>query len=509
MASLVIGVDSSTQSTKAIAWDRNGENVAEGRYDVPLSTPGPGRFEQNPEDWWTAFCEAANALIQKIDIRDVDAIAISNQRETIAYLDAHNDSLYPAMLWMDERARAEVDELSELVGRERILQISGRTPDTCVSVYRILWMKKNEPHIHERVDCIADVQAYLVKKLSGEFNTGWISADPHGMFDIEKKEWSEEIIRHLGIDTSQLPKAFPPGSLIGSVSKHAAEATGLKEPLPIFAAGGDGQLSGLGTNCTSSNRAYINLGTAVVSGVWSKEYKYSKAWRTEIAAQGDGYIFETTLKSGVLLVNWFVDQFIPGNRKDPDFFEKLELKASNIPIGSDGLLTQPYWSAVMDPHWDTSARGTVTGFTNSHTPAHMYRSIIEGITLDQVLSTRRLEDESGLDIQEYLAIGGGAHSPLWRQMLADASGKQVLISDTIEASSLGAAMIAAYGAGWFSSIEEAAAAMSSHSQLILPDHGNKDAYGELLGIYEDMYAATAEINRRLAAIASRGAGMPG
>ena len=192
-----------------------------------------------------------------------------------------------------------------------------------------------------------------------------------------------------------------------------------------------------------------------------------------------------------------------------DFFEKLELKASNIPIGSDGLLTQPYWSAVMDPHWDASARGTVTGFTNSHTPAHMYRSIIEGITLDQVLSTRRLEDESGLDIQEYLAIGGGAHSPLWRQMLADASGKQVLISDTIEASSLGAAMIAAYGAGWFSSIEEAAAAMSSHSQLILPDHGNKDAYGELLGIYEDMYAATAEINRRLAAIASRGAGMPG
>jgi xylulokinase len=503
MSRLVIGVDSSTQSTKAIAWNRNGENVAEGRSDIPLSTPSPGRFEQNPEDWWKAFCESTRTLAQKTDIREVDALAISNQRETVAYLDENSNSIYPAMLWLDERARDEVEELCGLVGKERILQITGRPPDTCPSVYRILWMKKNEPEIHKKVYCIADVQAFLIKRLCGEFHTGWISSDPQGMFDLQKKEWSSEIIRHLDIDTSQLPRTFPPGSLLGSVSKKASEQTGLKENLPIFAAGGDGQLAGLGTNCTTSDRAYINLGTAVVSGVWSKEYKYSNAWRTEIAAQGEGYIFETALKSGLLLVNWFVDQFMPGNRKDPDFFKRIEDKAARIPIGSDGLLTQPYWSAVMDPHWDTSARGTITGFNNSHTPTHIYRSILEGITIDQVMSTRTLEEESNMNIHEYLAIGGGARSHFWTQMLADASGKEVLISDTVEASSLGAAMIAAYASGWFDSIDEAAKTMSSQSELIRPDPGKKDSYAELLGIYKKMYSSTASINKELVGFASR------
>ena len=131
MAELVIGVDSSTQSTKAIAWNRNGECIAEGRFDIPLSNPSPSRFEQNPEDWWKAFCMSTKALAQKINISDVDALSISNQRETIAYLDESGKSLYPAMLWLDERARTEVDELCELVGRERMLQITGRPPDTC------------------------------------------------------------------------------------------------------------------------------------------------------------------------------------------------------------------------------------------------------------------------------------------------------------------------------------------------------------------------------------------
>ena len=507
MSRLVIGVDSSTQSTKAIAWDRNGESIAVGRYDIPLSTPLPGRFEQNPEDWWKAFCESTKTLARKIDIRDVDALSISNQRETIAYLDEDGYSIYPAMLWMDERARVEVEELSEMVGKDRILQLTGRPPDTCPSVYRILWMKKNEPQIHAKVHCIADVQTFLLKRLSGHFHTGWISSDPQGMFDLERKEWSQEIIQHLGIGVSQLPKTFSPGSLIGTVSKKASEETGLKENLRIFAAGGDGQLAGLGTNCTTSNRAYISLGTAVVSGVWSKDYRCSNAWRTEIAAQGKGYIFETALKSGLLLVNWFVDQFISGNRKDADFFRRMDDQASKIPVGSDGLLTQPYWSAVMDPYWDTSARGTITGLGNSHTPTHMYRSIIEGITIDQVMSTRTLEKESNLSIGEYLAIGGGAHSRLWTQMLADASGKKVLISDTVEASSLGAAMIAACGAGWFESIDEAANAMSSESELVSPDLSKKDSYAELLDIYKTMYHSTASINKKLVRFASRMRGL--
>ena len=504
MKKIVVGVDSSTQSTKAIAWNIKGEAVAEGRCDIPISNPSMFFFEQNPEDWWNAFCKASSELNQQINPSDVEAIAISNQRETIGYFDKDGTSVFPAQVWMDERARKEVAEFCDLMGGEDVIRnITGRPADTCPCVYRVYWMKKNHPELYKKIDFFSDVHSYLLKKLSGKFHGGWISLDPHGMFDLQKKELSNDILNLLELDISRFPDFSAPGSQIGKISNEASNLTGFKEGTPIIAAGGDGQLAGLGTNCTKSDRAYINLGTAVVSGVWSKEYHVSNAWRTEIAAQGEGYIFENCLKSGAFLINWFADQFVPGDRKDKNFFTNLEAEASKIAIGSDGLMTQPYWSACMDPHWDVSARGTITGFSPSHSPAHMYRSILEGITLNQVMATFEMEKQSGLEIKEYLAIGGGAHSPLWRQMLADASGKNVLISDTVEASSLGAAMLAAHGAGWYSTIEKAANSMAGETKSFNPDPSKREIYDELLDIYKDIYHSTANINNRLVDFAAK------
>ena len=502
MTRLVIGVDSSTQSTKAIAWNERGELIAEGRCDIPLSNPSLEKFEQNVEDWWKAFCLSTKDLISKIDLNLVESIAISNQRETLAVLDKNGKAIYPATVWMDKRCVKEVDELNELVGGNKIHEISGRPKDPCPCLYRIFWLKKNEPDIFKKTHCFADVQSFLVHRLTGEFKTGWISSDPHGMFDVVEKKWSKEILDHLEIDENQLPKSYKPGTLIGRISKEAAYDCGLKQDLPIYAAGGDGQLAGLGTNCTKSDRAYINLGTAVVSGVWSKKYMCSKNWRTELAAHGEGYIFENVLLSGAILVNWFVDQFVQGDRKDKNFFSDLEIKISQIPIGCEGLIFQPYTSGVMDPYWDSYARGVMVGINLSHTPYHLYRSIIEGLTLDSVFRTQNIEKETGLNVKEYLAIGGGANSKVWTQILADASGKNVLISDTVEASSLGAGMIAAFGAGWFSSIKEAANAMSGKTKLIKPNLSNKKKYDELINIYQNVYSSNKKTNKQLVEFSS-------
>jgi len=204
------------------------------------------------------------------------------------------------------------------------------------------------------------------------------------------------------------------------------------------------------------------------------------------------------------LINWFVDHFVPGGRDDPTIFKQLEEAAAEIPRGCDGLMAQPYWSGVMDPHWDSAARGCFIGFGGGHGTAHVYRALLEGMTLDQVLRTELMERNAGLEIKEYLAIGGGATSPLWRQMLADASGKPVLISDTVEASALGAGMIAAYGAGWYGSIVEAAGAMSGETEKVEPDPKTWKDYRELLEIYRGLYDSTAAVSRKLVAFASRG-----
>ncbi|MBX2881798.1 MAG: FGGY-family carbohydrate kinase [Granulosicoccus sp.] len=500
---LVIGLDSSTQSTKAIAWNQSGQCIAEGRADVPMSNPRMDCFEQNPQDWWLSAKTALKGCCSQVNPSDIQGLAISNQRETLGFMDADGNATYPAVLWLDERAREQVKTFSKSFGHERIHKITGRMPDITPCLYTFVWMREHEPEVWQSTECFVDVQAYLVSQLcGGEYRTGWISADPMGIFDMVGKRWSSEILEAISLDTSRLPHVHPPGTELGRLSSSAASETGLPANMPVFAAGGDGQCAGLGVNCTVPDRAYVNLGTAVVSGIWSPDYRYSRAWRTELAAQGEGYIYENCLRSGAFLVNWFVDQFVAHGKADAAVFEKLEAAALKLPIGSEGLLVSPYFSGVMDPHWDVGARGAIIGLSGSHTESHIYRAIIEAITLDQAMRTADMEIEANQPCSHVVAIGGGANSALWKQMLADAMGKPVHISTTIEASALGAGMIAAYGAGWFDSITQASEHMAGSTSIVEPVQSRYDSYQSLLSIYRKLYHATANLSDELTTFAA-------
>ena len=497
---LVIGLDSSTQSTKAIAWNREGHAVAEGRADIPMSNPRMDYYEQDPAHWWDAAVEAITACAAQVQAQNIQGLAISNQRETLAFPDANDAFTRPAILWLDERSREQVKTFPARFGADRIHAITGRVPDTTSCLYTFAWLQENEADIYARTAHFVDVQSYLVRQLcGGGYRTGWISADPMGILDMQKRSWSPEILQALKLDVSQLPDLHAPGNRLGTLLDSVASTIGLPKDTPVFAAGGDGQCAGLGVNCTTTDRAYINLGTAVVSGVWSKQYRYDNAWRTELAAQGEGYILETCLRSGAFLINWFMDQFVANGRASAADFQAMEEAALSLPIGSDGLMVQPYFGGTMDPHWDASARGVFLGLSASHTPAHMYRALLEGITLDQAMRTQDMQTASGQHISHLVAIGGGANSRLWTQMLADACGKPIHISTTVEASALGAGMIAAYGAGWYDSISDAARGMSTETQAIEPDPDRHAAYQSLLNIYRDVYSATRTINHRLLA----------
>ena len=499
---LVIGLDSSTQGTKAIAWDRTGRAVAEGRAAIAMSSPRLDWYEQEPEHWWQAAAEALSACVAQVDADRIDGLAISNQRETLGFFDADGQSVRPAILWLDGRARAQVSAFSERFGAERIHAITGRPPDLTPCLYTWPWLAENEPKAFQRTAMFADVQAVLVQRLcGGPWRTGRMSADPMGIVDMRSMRWSAELLEAIGIDETRLPSLHAPGERLGVLTETSAKATGLMGGMPVFAAGGDGQLAGLGTDCTRPDRAYVNLGTAVVSGIWSREYQYDTAWRTELAGQG-GYILETCLRSGAFLVDWFVDQFVAHGRADDDTFSELERRAAALPIGSEGLLLQPYFSGAMDPHWDIDARGVLLGLSGGHDAAHIYRAIIEGITLDLVASIDDLERASGQRVDHFVAIGGGARSRLWRQMLADASGRPVHISQTVEASALGAGMLAAFGAGWYDSVEAAAGAMASATEAVEPDRQRHARYAELLAMHRDLYAATRDLNHRMVAFAA-------
>jgi xylulokinase len=490
---LVVGLDSSTTAAKAIAWTRDGAIAGTGRCTIPLANPARDRYEQNAADWWAAAAGALRQMTAQAAPERIAALAIANQRETFVPLDARGAPLRPAIVWLDQRCRDEVAWLTEKVGAERLHRITGKPPDTAPVAYRIAWMLRKEPELFRSTAMFADVHGYLAWRLTGEFWTGWASADPLGIFDMEKRVWSAEVMSALELHPEQLPQTAAPGTLIGEVSAAAAAETGLAVGTPVVAGGGDGQAAGLGVNALDASRAYLNLGTAVVSGTWFREYRTGAAWRTMGSCSGEGYYYETSLRAGTFLVEWFVRQVCRADAGDDGIYGRLEAEAASVPIGSDGLLAVPYWGAVMTPYWDTNARGCYVGLSGAHGVGHMYRALLEGIALEQTLVSGMIEEQTGERIEAFVAMGGGAASDLWCRIIAGASGKTVLRTRTVEASSLGAAMCAAAGAGWFASAGDAAAAMAGGiASAIEPSPEAVARYVELMAIYREIYPRLRE-----------------
>lgn len=474
---LVIGLDSSTQSTKAVAWTGNGTPLAEGRASIPLSQPQPGWVEQDVEDWWSAARMALQDLAGKIDMSRIAALAISNQRETVAFLDADGNAVRPAVVWLDERARADVELLSREIGAERLHRVSGKPVDITPVIYRLSWFRRNQPDILERAAKITDVHSFLTGRITGNWASSWTSADPFGLLDIDSMTWCEEFLAHLGIHSGQLGVLARPGTVTGTVTAEAAASTGLPEGLPLVAAGGDGQCAGLGVNAARQGVVYLNLGTALITGAWAPDPMISLNWRTMTSPTGNGYFLEGCQRAGAFLINWFVDTFADG-RDDPSVFSKLEAEAEGIPIGSEGVTVCPYLTGCMDPHWDTGARASFNGLSSNHGLGHLYRAVLEAMTLESARAITAM-NENGLNIEKIIAVGGGGNSPLWTRMFADATGLPVHISQSLEASSLGAAMSAAYGAGWYETLDAAAAAMSEEGETVIPDPSEQEAWRAL------------------------------
>ena len=495
---LVIGLDSSTSATKAIAWTRDGVTMAEGRSPIPLASPAANWYEQDPEDWWGSACVALRRLLEQVSPGRIAALAISNQRETFAPLAADGSAVRPAIVWLDQRCRDEVSWLSGQVGERRIHEISGKPVDMAPVAYRLAWMLHHEPNEYARTAIFADVHGYLAWRLTGRFQTSWASADPLGLFDMQGRVWSEEILRALHLEPGRLPLTAAPGTVVGCVNESGALATTVPAGTPLVAGGGDGQAAGLGVDALTPGRAYLNLGTAVVAGIHSREYRIGQAWRTMGSCSGEGYYFETSLRSGTFLMDWFLDNCSGGNNAG-EGRERLQAEAASLSIGSEGVLAVPYWGAVMTPYWDQDARGCLVGLTAGHRAAHLYRALLEGIALEQAMVTGMIQHDTGIRVREFVAIGGGAASDLWCQIVADACGIPVKRSPTVEASSLGAAMCAAAGAGWFHSVATAAEAMKGEiTRETEPCARRQARYAELLEIYREIYPQLRQTYRKLA-----------
>lgn len=491
---LILGLDSSTTSCKAIVFNLAGQVVAVGKAPIGMIKPRPGWHEQPAETWWQAACEALRQVAAQVDTRQLAAMAVTMQRETFVIVDGAGQPLMNGLVWMDERAANLLDELDRIYGRERIHKESGKPLSANLTLAKLFWIHKNYPDL-ARGARVNDVHAFLVSRLCGQALTSWGCADPTGLFNVDRGCWNEELVRTIGFDPALLPPAVPTGEVLGRLTGAAASQTGLPAGLPVIAGTGDGQAAGLGVNAVRQGDVYLNLGTAVVTGALSNQYHTSRAFRTSYAALPGKYVLETVLLGGTYTISWFLERF-----GSPGVDEMvMEARAQDIPPGSEGLVLVPYWNTAMNPYWDPAASGVVLGWRGIHGQAHLYRAILEGIAMEQRLHTEGVESASGNQVERYIAVGGGSRSRLWLQILADVTGKPIVRSAVDEASALGAAVVAARGAGLFASEQEAAAAMTAiEPGIVQPQADQHQFYSALYHeVYQEIYPALRETMLKL------------
>ena len=456
-ARYVIGIDCSTTATKAVVWDEGGNSVAEGRATFPLEAPRPGFYEQDAEEWWRSVKTALKEAAARVDTDLVRAVGITHQRESFVCTDDEGHPLRRAILWLDARSYREVDRY----GSDRFHEITGKPPSMTPALYKLFWLRANEPELLERTSRVLDVHAFLVRRLTGEWRTSWACADPLGLLDMQSFDWSDEILGEIGLVREQLVELSPPGSVVGELDDAVAKETGLPPGLPVVGGAGDGQAAGLGANVTEAGKAYLNLGTALVSGTYSDDYAWGRGFRTLSGPIPETYVPETLLRGGTYTIDWFVDNI--GGIKPSDLGLDLsaeqvfETAAGQVPPGAEGLLLLPYLNAASTPYWDSQARGVLFGLRGTHNKAHVYRAVLEGLAFEQRLETEAMERELGQPVETFFAMGGGSRSPLFCQVMADITGRPVKACKEVETTCLGAAMMAVAAMDDSSDLREVAA----------------------------------------------------
>lgn len=485
----VMTLDCSTTSAKCVVWNSKGQSMAEGRTEISLNIPNKGWGEQDANDWWEACKVSIIEAVKNVDSSKIVALAITHQRESFVCLDANNLPLRPAMLWLDTRASAEVEQF----GTQDVVRITGKPANPTPAFYKLHWIKNNEPEVFKKIYKVADVHAYLSYKFCGEFVSPVASVDPLGLIDMDSSKYSPQVLESLNLEENQLPKIIGSGEPIGQLFEKVCEELGLPQDIVLVAGGGDGQCAGLGAGVVRPGAAYLSLGTGVIAGLFSSSYKQNNAYRAMAGTIPGSSNYELFIGAGTYMINWFLENFAsnfdyPEKLTPPEYWQQL---ASDIQIGSEGLYVLPYWNGALTPYWDQNARGTLVGFSGVHTKAHVYRAILEGIAFELEICFEHANRSLDHPVTEVIALGGGARSDLWSQMIADVLGIPVFVPKEEEATSLGAAILAFFGSGLYESIESAALGMTARGKRYEPNLETAVLYSAHLQIYRDIYPALA------------------
>ena len=496
----ILAIDVGTQSTRALAFTAEGQlmDYAQAVYPVSYLSPLPGWAEQAPELYWGWITEAVRKLWSQgtISAESVAGIALTAQRGTVVLLDGSGKPLRPAIVWLDQRRAERVPSLG--LFWETVFKLAGLKPTLrhLQAEAEINWLQEQEPDILARTKHYLLLSGYLNYRLTGRYADSVGNQVGYIPFDVRKQTWvhpNHWKSRALPVDRDTLPELAPSGSTLGKLTTGAAIQLGLKAGLPVIGAASDKACEVLGSGCLELHQGCVGYGTTATFIVNSNRYVEPVALVPPYpSAQPGAYNLEMQTYRGFWMVSWFKEQFAQeemrlAGERGVTAEQILEQKAAGVPPGSLGLVLQPFWSpGIRYP--GPEAKGAIIGFGGIHTKYHIYRAILEGLAYAIRDGKERIEKKSGVKVQEVNVSGGGSRSRLVMQITADVLGLPAYKPSTVQTSGLGAAILAAYGLGWYRDLPAAVQEMTHQGEMFEPQITDVNLYDRLYRqVYQNMY----------------------
>ena len=473
-----LGIDIGTGGSRAVVIDEAGQILASATVGhEEFASPEIGWAEQNPDDWWRASAAAVRAVLETVSADTIAAVSFSGQMHGSVFLDEGDRVVRPALLWCDQRTEKQCREITEKIGKERLIELVSNPAVTGFTLPKILWLRENEPQQFEKVRAVLLPKDYIRLRLSGDKASDVADSSGTLLFDVQNRKWSDEMLAAFALDKGLFPKVYESTEVTGKVSAEGARETGLIEGTPLGAGAGDNAAGAIGMGIVRAGMLSATIGTSGVIFAVTDSPKLDLKGRIHTlchAIPGRWHNTGVTLAAG-LSFKWFRENFGDGKS-----YDELVGEAERVPGGSDGLIWLPYLMGERTPHLDANARAAFVGLTASHTHAHAVRAILEGVAFS-LKDSIEIFGELGAHAESIRLGGGGAKSALWQQIQADVYGQTVETIEAEEGAAFGAAILAGVGAGFWQTVDEACEATIKTARRIEP---NPDAVKILERNYE-------------------------
>ncbi|HCW54635.1 MAG TPA: xylulokinase [Clostridium sp.] len=498
----LLGLDIGTSGTKTALFDEDGKTIATATFGYDLFQPKVGYAEQNPDDWWDACVKGIRAVIDKSNVQSIDikGIGLSGQMHGLVLLDKDNKVIRKSIIWCDQRTEKECEYITEKIGKERLIKITGNPAMTGFTLSKLLWVRNNEPENYKKINKILLPKDYIRFKLTNVFATEVSDASGMQMLDINTRSWSDELLNDLEIDKNILADVYESVVVSGKVSSEAAELTNLSEGTPVVGGAGDQAAGAIGSGIVKEGVISTVIGTSGVVFASTDTPKFDKDGRVHTlchAVPGKWHVMGVTQGAGLSL-NWFKKTFCAkeiedSKKQNVDVYDLLTQEAAQSKPGSNGVTYLPYLMGERTPHLDPNVKGGFFGVSLINNHNDFVRSVLEGVSFSLKNCLDIIEDMN-VKVEDVRVSGGGAESAVWRQILADIFQYPLNTVKASEGGALGVAILAGVGAGIYPSVEEACERIIEKADnKVTPNTELRETYEKVYAVYNSLYERIKDI----------------